>query len=83
MGPDQVLLQKRDQGSSVEQQWERRNLPRATLFPPTHTQTPGPSGISAGFSRLTGVEPAQLAEAGQPEFEQCLLLRLQCVRHHA
>lgn len=58
------------QESSVEQQWERRNLLMATLLPPhTHTQTSGPGSISTGCSGLTGVEPPQLAEAGQPEFE--------------
>lgn len=56
----------------------------ATLFPThTHTQAPGPSGISAGCLGLTGVEPPQLAEAGKPESEQRLLLCAQCVRQHA
>lgn len=49
----------------------------------THPQTPGPSDVSAGCSGLTGVQPAQLAEAGQPEFEKRLLLRAQCVRQRA
>lgn len=49
---------------------EGGSLSAATLFlPPTHPQTPGPGGNSAGCSGLAGVEPPQLAEAGQPESE--------------
>lgn len=57
----------------------------ATLFLPTHTpsQPPGPSGISAGCLGLSGVEPPQLAEAGEPEFEYRLLLSAKCVCQHA
>lgn len=84
MGSGQVVTQKPHRGSSVEQQWEGGSLSAATLFlPPTHPQTPGPGGNSAGCSGLAGVEPPQLAEAGQPESEQRLLLRVQCVRQRA
>ena len=54
------------------------------FIPPyTYPQAPGPSGISTGCSGLTRVEPPQLAEAGEPEFEQHFLLRSQCVRQHS
>lgn len=77
------LMPKPQPGNREEQQWERRKLPTATLFPGTYPQAPGPSGISAGRSGLAGVEPPQLAEAGEPEFEQHLLLGSQRVRQHA
>lgn len=76
-------MPKPQPGNRKEQQLERRKLPTATLFPGTYPQAPGPSGISAGRLGLAGVEPPQLAEAGEPEFEQHLLLGSQSVRQHA
>lgn len=55
----------------------------ATLSPPPPSPSPGPIGISAGCGGLAGVEPAQLAEAGQPEPEERLFLGVQGVCQHA
>lgn len=46
------------------------------LFPP-HPLCPGPGRVSAGRPGFTGVEPPQLAEAGESELEQHLLLGAQ------
>lgn len=43
---------------------------------------PHTDGISAGCPSLTGVEPSQLAEASQTQFEQSLLLGAQRVCQH-
>lgn len=40
MGPDQALTQNVYRGGRVVPQWERRNLPMATLSPYTHTPRP-------------------------------------------